>query len=72
MKLADPCGCFPTGRHYPGIAHLIKVRAVGVASELAAGGEWLDCPIAFLDVETTGRDAALDRIVEVGLSLIHI
>lgn len=69
MKLADPCGCFPTGRHYPGIAHLIKVRAVGVASEIEASGQWLDCPIAFLDVETTGRDPALDRIVEVGIVL---
>ena len=69
MKLADPCGCFPTGRHYPGIAHLIKVRAVGVASELEAGGDWVDCPIAFIDLETTGRDAALDRIVEIGVVL---
>jgi DNA polymerase-3 subunit epsilon len=69
VKLADPCGCFPTGRHYPGIAHLIKVRAVGVASEIEASGQWLDCPIAFLDVETTGRDPALDRIVEVGIVL---
>ena len=24
-------GCFPTGRHYPGIAHLIRVAAIGVA-----------------------------------------
>jgi DNA polymerase-3 subunit epsilon len=67
VKLQDPCGCFPTGRHYPGIAHLIKVRAVGVASELEAGESWVACPIAFLDVETTGRDPALDRIVEVGI-----
>jgi DNA polymerase-3 subunit epsilon len=67
VRLQETCGCFPTGRHYPGIAHLIKVRAVGVASELDASGEWVAYPIAFLDVETTGRDAANDRLIEVGV-----
>ncbi|HRI69342.1 MAG TPA: 3'-5' exonuclease [Polyangium sp.] len=67
MKVADPCGCFPSGRHYPGIAHLLKVRAVGVASELDAGMSWVDQPIAFLDVETTGRNSATDRLVEVAV-----
>jgi DNA polymerase-3 subunit epsilon len=67
MKVADPCGCFPTGRHYPGIAHLLKVRAIGVASELDAGMPWMDHPIAFLDVETTGRNPANDRLVEVAV-----
>jgi DNA polymerase III subunit epsilon len=67
MKVADPCGCFPTGRHYPGIAHLLKVRAVGVAVELDAGTSWSDHPIAFLDVETTGRNAVNDRLVEVAV-----
>jgi DNA polymerase-3 subunit epsilon len=69
VKVLDPCGCFPTGRHYPGIAHLLKVRAVGVASELDAGAPWTDHPIAFLDVETTGTDAANDRIIEIGIVL---
>src|SRR5262249_41477271 len=69
MRLADPCGCFPTGRHYPGIAHLIKVRAVGVASEHDAAEPWAACPIAFLDTETTGRDPAIDRIIEIGVVL---
>lgn len=69
MKIADPCGCFPTGRHYPGIAHLIKVRAVGVASEHDAGGNWVDYPIALIDTETTGRDATKDRIIEIGVVL---
>ncbi len=69
MKVADPCGCFPTGRHYPGIAHLIKVRAVGVASEHDAGAPWVDVPIALIDVETTGRDSNQDRIVEIGVVL---
>lgn len=67
MKVADPCGCFPSGKHYPGIAHLLKVRAVGVASELDASAPWVDQPIAFLDVETTGRNAAVDRLVEVAV-----
>jgi DNA polymerase-3 subunit epsilon len=69
MKLADPCGCFPTGRHYPGIAHLMKVRAVGLASEFSGDGDWVDYPIAFIDTETTGRDAQADRLVEVGIVL---
>lgn len=67
MKVEDPCGCFPTGRHYPGIAHLLKVRTTGVAIELEAGTDWIDHPIAFLDVETTGKDSAADRLVEVGI-----
>jgi DNA polymerase-3 subunit epsilon len=67
MRLADACGCFPTGRHYPGIAHLIKVRAVGVASEMDASGAWIEFPIAFIDTETTGRDSQIDRLVEVGI-----
>lgn len=67
MKLVDPCGCFPTGRHYPGIAHLIEVRAVGVADELDAQANWVDIPVAFVDTETTGTDARVDRVIEVGI-----
>lgn len=67
MKNADPCGCFPTGRHYPGIAHLLRVRAVGVASELDAQTPWTECPVALLDVETTGTNAEVDRVIEVGV-----
>jgi DNA polymerase III subunit epsilon len=67
LKVSDPCGCFPTGRHYPGIAHLIKVRAVGVAAEHDAGGSWIELPIALIDTETTGRDANQDRIIEIGV-----
>lgn len=69
MRIVDPCGCFPTGRHYPGIAHLIHVRAVGVAEEIPAESPWVDCVVAFIDVETTGRDPALDRLVEVAVIL---
>ncbi len=69
MRIVDPCGCFPTGRHYPGIAHLIRVRAVGVAEEIPADSSWVDCVVAFIDVETTGREPELDRLVEVGVIL---
>ncbi len=67
MKVADVCGCFPTGRHYPGIAHLLRVRAVGVATELEAEAAWMDLPVALLDVETTGTDPANDRLIEIGI-----
>lgn len=63
------CGCFPTGRHYPGIAHLLKLRILGAAEEVAADAPWLDELIAFVDTETTGREAAVDRIVEIGIIL---
>ena len=67
MKLADPCGCFPTGRHYPGIAHLIRIRVTGLVEEIAGDADWMEETIAFIDVETTGRDAEHDRIVELGI-----
>jgi DNA polymerase-3 subunit epsilon len=67
MKLVETCGCFPTGKHYPGIAHLIKVRAVGVADEFEPDAAWYDLPVAFLDTETTGTDARTDRVIEVGV-----
>jgi DNA polymerase-3 subunit epsilon len=67
VKVFDPCGCFPTGRHYPGIAHLIRVRAVGVPEELDAEAAWTESTIAFIDTETTGRDPLKDRIVEIGI-----
>ncbi len=65
MRVVVDLGCFPTGRHYPGIAHLLWVAALGLAegfaSELLVG----DLPIVAIDTETTGRDPATDRIVEV-------
>ncbi|MFO0553668.1 MAG: 3'-5' exonuclease [Polyangiaceae bacterium] len=69
MKAAEACGCFPTGRHYPGIAHLIRVRAIGVAQEIDAEAAWRDCVVAFIDTETTGRDPTKDRVIEVGIVL---
>lgn len=61
------CGCFPTGRHYPGIAHLLKVTVRGIVEGFATEAPWAEIPIALLDVETTGRDPQADRVVEVGI-----
>src|SRR5580693_6373644 len=69
MKAAalEACGCFPTGRHYPGIAHLLRAITRGLVEELAADSAWAELPIALVDVETTGKDASVDRVVEVGI-----
>jgi DNA polymerase-3 subunit epsilon len=65
--VTDGCGCFPTGRHYAGIAHLLRSVARGLAEEIAADAAWYDMPVALIDLETTGRDASVDRVVEVGI-----
>jgi DNA polymerase-3 subunit epsilon len=67
--LVDSCGCFPTGRHYAGIAHLLRTVARGLAEEFAADAMWTDLPIALIDLETTGRDASVDRVVEIGIAV---
>lgn len=65
--LHDGCGCFPTGRHYPGIAHLLRATVRGLVSGFVADAPWREIRIAMLDVETTGRDASQDRVVELGI-----
>ncbi len=65
----DACGCFPSGRHYPGVAHLLRAVVRGLVAELPADAPWVDLPIALIDVETTGRDASADRIVELGIAV---
>lgn len=67
--LSDGCGCFPTGRHYAGIAHLLKTIIRGLAEEFAGEVGWSEVPIALVDVETTGRDSSSDRVVEVGIAV---
>jgi len=62
---ADGGGCFPTGRHYPGIAGLLRVEVAGLVAEHDGEARWLELPIVSIDTETTGRDPDLDRIVEV-------
>ncbi|MDB4941993.1 MAG: polymerase alpha subunit [Labilithrix sp.] len=66
-SVSDGCGCFPTGRHYPGIAHLLKVQIRGLVAGFANDVPWEELDVALLDVETTGRDASVDRVVEVGI-----
>ncbi len=63
----EGCGCFPSGRHYPGIAHLLRTIIRGLAEEFAQDATWRDLEVALLDVETTGRDPAHDRVIEVGI-----
>jgi len=66
----DVCGCFPTGRHYPGIADRIA-RAIqqveGLCDDWGAGRPWMDIPIAVIDFETTGTDPEKDRVIEMGI-----
>src|SRR5690606_31177269 len=72
MRLSDSGigGCFPTGRHYPGIADRLA-RAIRDVSGLCAafdpGAPWMELPMAVIDFETTGRDAEIDRVIEVGI-----
>jgi DNA polymerase III subunit epsilon len=65
MRIIVDLGCFPTGRHYPGIAHLLRVAALGLAEGFAGDHVVADLPIVAIDTETTGRDPASDRVVEV-------
>jgi DNA polymerase-3 subunit epsilon len=65
MRVLVDLGCFPTGRHYPGIAHLMRVAALGLADGFAGDLRVADLPIVAIDTETTGRDPASDRVVEV-------
>ena len=67
---ADPCGCFPTGRHYPGIADAIAdaiAEVAGLCAEHDPSVDWRRIPIAVIDFETTGTSPTDDRIVEVGV-----
>jgi DNA polymerase III subunit epsilon len=66
------CGCFPTGRHYPGIAdRLAKARISMDVRGLAAGFEpdlsWATCSFAVIDFETTGLEPGVDRVLEMGI-----
>lgn len=65
MRVVVDLGCFPTGRHYPGIAHLLRVAALGLAEGFLGDHIVAELPIVAIDTETTGRDPASDRVVEV-------
>lgn len=66
----DVCGCFPTGRHYPGIADRLRAtaRVVGLARGFSPDTVWAKAPFVVIDFETTGLDAETDRILEIGLA----
>lgn len=65
-----PKTCFPTGRHYPGIADLIAqaIRSVpGLVVEFEASRSWTELPLVVIDFETTGTNPEEDRVLEIGL-----
>lgn len=62
--------CFPTGRHYPGIADLIAaaIRSIpGLCAEFDSGLSWRDLSFAVIDFETTGTNPEEDRVLEIGV-----
>lgn len=66
----DVCGCFPTGRHYPGIADRLSKSledVPGLVAGFAPTAPWVDHPIVVIDFETTGTDSRVDRVIEIGL-----
>jgi DNA polymerase-3 subunit epsilon len=65
MRVVVDNGCFPTGRHYPGIAHLLRIVAAGLADEFTSDHLVHALPLVCIDTETTGTDPANDRVVEV-------
>jgi DNA polymerase-3 subunit epsilon len=67
----EVCGCFPTGRHYPGIADRLQrviEEVVGLAADFDAETRWADARIAVIDFETTGLSPDNDRILEIGVA----
>jgi DNA polymerase III subunit epsilon len=67
----DVCGCFPTGRHYPGIADRLAraiTEVVGLASEFEPSTRWSETRVAVIDFETTGLSSENDRILEIGVA----
>ena len=67
----DVCGCFPTGRHYPGIAERLArtLRDVaGLAAGFDARSRWAECKLAIIDFETTGLTPENDRVIEIGVA----
>ncbi|MGD8861814.1 MAG: 3'-5' exonuclease [Myxococcales bacterium] len=69
-SIQDVCGCFPTGRHYPGIAERIARSAgavKGLARHIEPEAEWVASKLAVIDFETTGLSPENDRVIEIGV-----
>jgi DNA polymerase-3 subunit epsilon len=67
----EVCGCFPTGRHYPGIADRLRraIKAVeGLSRAFDPETRWATASLAVIDFETTGLSPETDRIVEIGIA----
>ncbi|MFI5307353.1 MAG: exonuclease domain-containing protein [Polyangiales bacterium] len=70
-SLDDVCGCFPTGRHYPGIADLIArtiVEVAGLSDKFEPSVAWAVEKLAVIDFETTGLNPTEDRVIEIGIA----
>jgi len=65
----DAYTCFPTGKHYEGIANLLTKHVQGLSPDFAPSANWRDLPVALIDVETTGFDASRDRVIELGIAI---
>ncbi|MBN1652402.1 MAG: 3'-5' exonuclease [Deltaproteobacteria bacterium] len=67
----DVCGCFPTGRHYPGIADKLAgatSRIPGLSKLVKASERWREAKLAVIDFETTGLEPDNDRVLEAGVA----
>lgn len=70
-SLDDVCGCFPTGRHYPGIADLIArtvAKVEGLSKRFEPAAVWVEQRLVVIDFETTGLSPEQDRVIEVGIA----
>jgi len=68
--LLEACGCFPTGRQLPGIAHLLRAVTRGLVEELAAEANMgRAADRAHRRRNEPARDASVDRVVEIGIAI---
>lgn len=66
----EVCGCFPTGRHYPGISDRLSRVALdvrGLWKQVDASASWITQKLAVIDFETTGLSPENDRVIEAGV-----